>query len=97
VVSAALMAAALKVARTDLWKSGGHRTPGHWLSHVTGVSVAEAIGLLETAEVVQDAPDTREALTSGEVSPRQAKAIGKAEKIDPDAGPARGGPGAFDA
>jgi hypothetical protein len=37
IASATLMSAALKVARTDLWKRGGHQTPAHWLSHVAGV------------------------------------------------------------
>jgi hypothetical protein len=83
--SGGLMLAARKVAQTDLWKRSGHQSPAHWLSHVTGVSVGEAIGLLETAEVVESAPDTREALTKGEVSTRQAKAIGRGENADPGA------------
>jgi hypothetical protein len=83
--SGALMLMARRVARTDLWKRSGHSSPAHWLSHVTGVSVGEAIGLLETAEVVESAPDTREALKAGKVSGRQAKAIGKAEHADPAA------------
>jgi hypothetical protein len=83
--SGALMLMARRVAQTDLWKRSGHQTPAHWLSHVTGVSVGEAIGLLETAEVVESAPDTREALKAGKVSGRQAKAIGKAENADPGA------------
>jgi hypothetical protein len=83
--SGGLMLAARKVAQTDLWKRSGHQSPAHWLSHVTGVSVGEAIGLLETAEVVESAPDTREALTKGEVSTRQAKAIARAEAADPAA------------
>jgi hypothetical protein len=33
--SARLMAAARRVAQTDLWKRGGHQTPAHWLSHVS--------------------------------------------------------------
>jgi hypothetical protein len=83
--SARVMLAARRVAETDLWKRSGHRSAAHWLSHVTGVSVGEAIGLLETAEVVESAPDTREALTTGAVSSRQAKAIGRAEQADPAA------------
>jgi hypothetical protein len=84
--AAALMSSARRVGQTDLWKRGGHRSAGHWLSHVTGLSVGEAVSLLETAEVVEQAPDTRDALSKGEVSPRQAKAIGRAEQADPDAG-----------
>ena len=84
--ASALMSSARQVGQTDLWKRGGHRSAGHWLSHVTGLSVGEAVSLLETAEVVEQAPDTRGALSKGEVSPRQAKAIGRAEQADPDAG-----------
>ena len=83
--SGGLMLAARRVAQTDLWKRSGHQTAAHWLSQVTGVSVGEAIGLLDTAEVVESAPDTREALKAGQVSTRQAKAIGKAENADPGA------------
>jgi hypothetical protein len=41
---------------------------------------------LQTAETVEAAPDTREALRAGVVSVRQAKAIGAAEAVDPGAG-----------
>ena len=42
--------------------------------------------LLQTAETVEAAPDTRDALKAGEVSVRQANAIGAAEAVDPGAG-----------
>ena len=42
--------------------------------------------LLQAAETVEAAPDTFEALKAGKVSTREAKAIGAAEAVDPDAG-----------
>jgi LmbE family N-acetylglucosaminyl deacetylase len=84
--SAGVALAARRVAQTDLWKRGGHRSAAHWLAHVTGMGVGDAVRLLQTAETVEAAPDTREALRAGAVSVRQAKAIGAAEAVDPGAG-----------
>ena len=85
--SAGVALAARRVAKTDLWsRRGGHRSGAHWLAHVTGMGVGDAVKLLQTAEAVEHAPDTREALRAGAVSTRQAKAIGRAETVDPDAG-----------
>jgi hypothetical protein len=84
--SAGVALAARRVAQTDLWKKGGFRSAAHWLDHVTGMGLGEAVRLLQAAETVEAAPDTREALKAGRVSTRQAKAIGAAEAVDPDAG-----------
>src|SRR6478736_7088317 len=85
--SAGVALAARRVAGTDLWRRrGGHRSAAHWLAHVTGMGVGDAVRLLETAEAVEHAPDTRDALKAGAVSTRQAKAIGRAETADPHAG-----------
>ena len=35
--SAGVALAARRVAQTDLWKRGGHRSAAHWLDHVTGM------------------------------------------------------------
>jgi hypothetical protein len=50
------------------------------------MGVADAVRLLQTAETVEAAPDTLDALKAGKVSTRQAKAIGAAESVDPAAG-----------
>jgi len=84
--SAGVALAARRVAQTDLWRRGGHRSAAHWLDHVTGMGVGDAVRLLQTAEVVETAPETFEALRSGVVSAREAKAIGAAEAADPGAG-----------
>ena len=84
--SAGVALAARRVAQTDLWKRGGHRSAAHWLDDVTGMGVGEAVRLLQAAETVEAAPDTLDALKAGVVSTRQAKAIGAAEAVDPGAG-----------
>jgi hypothetical protein len=84
--SAGVALAARRVAQTDLWKRAGHRSAAHWLDHVTGMGVGDAVRLLQAAETVEAAPDTLVALKAGKVSTREAKAIGAAEAADPDAG-----------
>jgi hypothetical protein len=84
--SAGLALAARRVAQTSLWADHGHRTAAHWLAAKTGLSVGEAMRLLETAEVAEQAPATMEALKNGGLSIPKARAVGKAEAADPDAG-----------
>jgi hypothetical protein len=81
-----LALAARRVAQTSLWADHGHRTAAHWLAAKTGLSVGEALRLLETAEVAEQAPATMEALKNGGLSIPKARAAGKAEAADPDAG-----------
>jgi hypothetical protein len=84
--SAGLALAARRVAQTSLWAHHGHRTAAHLLAAKTGLSVGEAMRLLETAEVAEHAPATMEALKKGGLSIPEARAVGKAEAADPDAG-----------
>jgi hypothetical protein len=84
--SAGLALAARRVARTSLWQGRGHRTCAHWLAATTGLTVGDAMRLLETAEVAEQAPATMDALRNGDLSIRKANAAGKAEAVDPDAG-----------
>ncbi|HEY6532574.1 MAG TPA: DUF222 domain-containing protein, partial [Acidimicrobiales bacterium] len=84
--SAGLALAARRVAQTNLWEGAGHRTSAHWLAAKTGMTVGDAMRLLETAEVAEDAPATMDALKNGDLSIRKANAAGKAEAADPDAG-----------
>jgi hypothetical protein len=84
--SAGLALAARRVAQTSLWADHGHRTAAHWLAAKTGRSVGEAMRLLETAEVAEQAPATMDALKNGGLSIPKARAVGKAEAADPDAG-----------
>src|SRR6478735_1582369 len=86
VADAGKMDAAVRVAESSLWKRTGTRSPAHHLAKLTGVGVGEAMKLLKTADVVADAPETRDALARGEVSPRQAAAVGEVEKVSPGKG-----------
>ncbi|HEY6531568.1 MAG TPA: hypothetical protein VIY72_04655, partial [Acidimicrobiales bacterium] len=83
--SAGLALAARRVAQTNLWEGAGHRTSAHWLAAKTGMTVGDAMRLLETAEVAEDAPATMDALKNGDLSIRKANAAGKAEQADPEA------------
>ncbi len=86
VADAGKMAAALRVAESSLWKRSGRTSAADWLAATTGVGVGDAVRALKTAEVVADAPETRDALARGEVSPRQAAAVAEVEKLSPEKG-----------
>jgi hypothetical protein len=83
VADAARSLAARQVAQSSLWKRAGHRSPAHWVAEECGIGAGDAVKLLETAEVAAAAPRTKQALTSGRLSPRQARAIGRAEMASP--------------
>jgi hypothetical protein len=78
--------AAGRVAESSLWSRGGHRSAAHWMAKVCGVSVGDAVRMLELAETVAEAPATKDALVAGKLSGKQASAVGRAEKADPAAG-----------
>jgi hypothetical protein len=84
--TAGLALAARRVAQTNLWEGGGHRSSAHWLAATTGMTVGDAMRLLETAEIAEQAPATMDALKNGDLSIPKANAAGKAEAADPDAG-----------
>ncbi len=84
--SAGVAMAAHRVAGAErLWRSGGHRSAAHWLAMQTGMTVTQAVALLKTAEVMPEAPQTTEAMLSGELSTQEALATGQAELADPEA------------
>ncbi len=86
VADAGKMAAALRVAESSLWKRTGARSAADHLAKVTGVGVGDAVRALKTAAVVAHAPETRDALARGEVSPSQAAAVAEVEKLSPEKG-----------
>jgi hypothetical protein len=83
VADAGKMDAALRVAESSLWKKAGKPSAAHWVASETGVGVGDAVRLLKTGEAVSQAPETKEALAAGAVSPRQADAIAKVEQLSP--------------
>ena len=86
VAASAKAQAMRRIAETDLWRKAGARTPAEWLARETGVKLSEAIRALETAQVSATQPETAEAVRSGQVSGREAHAVAKASKADPEAG-----------
>jgi hypothetical protein len=84
--SAGLALAARRVAQTDLWSKNGDRSAAHWLARTTGMAISDAVRMLQTAEVAEQAPATMDALRNGDVSIREGNATGKAEAADPKAG-----------
>jgi hypothetical protein len=86
VADAAKTLAAGRVAESSLWALGGHRSAAHWMAKVCGVSVGDAVRMLELAETVAGAPATKDAMVAGRLSGKQASAVGRAEKADPAAG-----------
>ncbi|WP_421121540.1 HNH endonuclease signature motif containing protein [Aquihabitans daechungensis] len=84
-VNATLMFVALRVARTDAWRGGGHKSAADWLSAVAGVSVFEANRLLGTARKADDLDKTKQAMKDGDLSPDQADTVTDAATADPGA------------
>jgi hypothetical protein len=74
-----------RVAETPVWQHQGHRSPAHWLAGTSGSSVAEAVGVLETAARLTELPATLEALRDGSLSRAQAASIADAATVAPDA------------
>jgi len=56
-----------RVAETELWRHGGHRSAAHWLAGESGTSVAEAVGTLETGSRLHRLPATTAAVAAGEL------------------------------
>jgi hypothetical protein len=77
--------AAARVARTDLWRRGGDRSPAHELARRTGTSVGQAAQALETGKRLDALPETAAAARRGELSPQQAAAITDAAGADASA------------
>jgi len=72
-----------RAADAGVWQSKGHRSPASWVAEVTGTSLGEAIGMLETAQRLQSLPETTDALRRGELSAPQVREIATAAAADP--------------
>ena len=57
-----------RVAQSDVWRTGGHRSAASWLAQTSGTGHGEAIATLETAERLENLPDTTQALRDGRLS-----------------------------
>ncbi len=76
---------ARRVAESQAWRRGGHKTPAHAIASTTGTSVGEANRVLDTAKRLEDLPDTADAFTSGKVTQPQAHEIASAASDVPEA------------
>ena len=85
ICSAVTTVLAGRVAKTQVWAQDGARSPAEWVSKATGAPMAQAIGILETAERLGDLPATEAELRAGRLSPAQARAVTDAAVVDPGA------------
>jgi len=75
---------AQRVAETNVWSRGGHKTPAHSVATTTGTSVGEALRLLQTAGRLVELPDTAEAFTTGHLTQAQVHEIASAAVEAPE-------------
>jgi hypothetical protein len=76
---------ARRVAETNAWQHGGHKSAAHAVAASTGTSVGEASRVLSTAERLEALPDTADAFASGRVTQVQAHEIASAATEVPEA------------
>jgi hypothetical protein len=76
---------ARRVEESKVWQREGHRTAADWVAAKTGVSSGRAIGVLETARNLEDAPLTKQEFVSGGLSEAQAREISGAAHANPRA------------
>jgi hypothetical protein len=74
-----------RVADTPVWQRQGHRSAAHWLAGQSGSSVAEAVGVLQTAEQLKALPAVTDAVIDGKLSRAQAAAVADAATVAPEA------------
>jgi Domain of unknown function (DUF222)/HNH endonuclease len=77
--------AARRVAETNAWREGGHRSAAHWIAEATGETVGVAGRALETARALERLPETDAAFRAGQLSSTQAAEIASAAGADPAA------------
>jgi hypothetical protein len=77
--------AAARVARSEVWRTEGDRSPEEWLARRTGTSKADADRLVDTGRKLEELPAVAGAVTRGELSAKQAEAIAGAAAADPGA------------
>jgi hypothetical protein len=74
---------ALRVTRTGAFEESGHRSAASWLAGVSGEPVGKAMGVLETAGHLLDAPEVAKAFEEGRLSLAQAGLAAEAGAMDP--------------
>jgi hypothetical protein len=77
--AAARLMAATRAVECGAHKQQGFNDPNAWLARQSGSTVSQARQALDTARRLDDCPDTKAALTAGEISLAQAAEITRAE------------------
>jgi hypothetical protein len=72
-----------RVAQSDAWRRGGHRSPADFLARIAGTSTGAAQRELDTAEHLSSSPATEAALRAGDLSASQAAVVAEAAAADP--------------
>jgi hypothetical protein len=75
--------AAKRVKDTGAWEPTGARSAAEWLANLSGQTVGQAAGSLDTARDLTEHPDVDRAARAGELSQQQSTAVGKAARKAP--------------
>jgi hypothetical protein len=76
---------ARRVEETKVWREDGHRSAAHWVAEATGATLGAAARTLETAQALEQLPETDAAFRSGRLSDVQAAEITSTAVADPSA------------
>jgi hypothetical protein len=74
---------ARRVDATGAYEATGHLSTASWLASVRGDSLGHAIGVLETGQVLAEAPPAMDAFSQGQLSLAQARQIAESGATDP--------------
>src|SRR5436305_387526 len=77
--------AAARAEDCGAWARSGDRSPAHHLARITGTTVGQAMGAMETARKLEKLPETKKAADAGKLSAQQTEAIASAATADPAA------------
>src|SRR5207248_3206106 len=77
--------AAARAEDCGAWARSGDRSPAHHLARITGTTVGQAMGAMETARKLEKLPEAKAAAGAGKLSAQQAEAIASAASADPGA------------
>jgi hypothetical protein len=72
-----------RVAKSDRWKSEGHRSAASWVAQASGTGLGDAIATLETADRLGGLPGTAQAMRDGRLSAPQVREIAAAAAVRP--------------
>jgi HNH endonuclease len=74
-----------RVERSKVWREQGFSTPARWMAATARSTIADAITTIETGRRLEELPEVRRAVQSGELSAVQAAEVSAAATADPAA------------